>query len=88
MKYLFLKTPSKILSLLSSLPQLTELKIWAKTKVLNTSRHGQVALRFVIVTEDIVANEVEDENDDDLISLGTRGGVPGWDIASILQGNG
>ena len=37
MKYLFLKIPSKMFSSLSSLLQLTELKIWAKTKVLNTS---------------------------------------------------
>ena len=37
MKYLFFRMPSKILSLLSSLLQLIELKIWAKTNVLNTS---------------------------------------------------
>jgi len=35
--------------------------------VKNESRHDQVALRRVIVTEDVVANEVEDEDDDDLI---------------------
>jgi len=34
---LFLRMPLKMLSLLLSLLQLTELKIWAKMKVLNTS---------------------------------------------------
>jgi len=37
MKYLFLKMPLKMFSLLSSLLQFTELKIWVKMKVLNMS---------------------------------------------------